>query len=458
MPNQRHFSPSTLVKKPRRFPRILLSTIVILFSASALFYFLFVSPSSGSLPSSGSACLTQPPDGETELPAAPGRAADWESDDPKRGCSQEVVDVTGHGESLFSLFYANLLEEGPSREAAIAMASVIRASIGKPFDAYSTLKPGCRYSMTLDQDGKLEKATVEVDPANVFLASVQGGKIRCWKEDVVLDYKVEVLTFKLQGTLTESLMRSGESLELASKLSNIFRFDIDFRSDPVRGDMCRVVFERRLADDRPSGYGRVLCAVYDGKKVGRKTAVLFKDQYYDDRGFELKKNFLRSPLTGVLRVTSRYGHRFHPIFKEWRKHDGVDYGAPAGTPVWSIAGGVVTFAGWKNGYGNYVCVMHDNGYESRYGHLQRFFVKKGCRVKQGERIGLVGMTGNATGPHLDFQLLAKNKHVDPLSVKMVQSPASVPGPLKTRFQELKDERMAHLEGSALAMKAAADAR
>ena len=176
-----------------------------------------------------------------------------------------------------------------------------------------------------------------------------------------------------------------------------------------------------------------------------KTAVLFNNEYYDAKGLELKKNFLRSPLS-VIRVTSRFGKRYHPVLRVWRKHNGVDYGATQGTPVWSIAGGVVTFAGWQNGYGNYVVIKHDNGYESRYGHLHRIMVARGQRVKQRQRIGSVGMTGLATGPHLDFQLLVNNRHVNPLNVKMAQSLRSVPSPLTDRFSRLAQERLLALKG------------
>jgi murein DD-endopeptidase MepM/ murein hydrolase activator NlpD len=237
---------------------------------------------------------------------------------------------------------------------------------------------------------------------------------------------------------------------LALKLLNVFRWDIDFQSESMSGDICKVLFERRYADDRPSGYGDILCAVYDGKKTGRKVAVLFNRAYYDENGVELKKNFLRSPLS-ELRVTSKYGLRFHPIKKVWRKHNGVDYGAPVGTPVWAVASGVVTFAGWQRGYGRYVCIRHDNGYESRYGHLHRYFVAKGQRVKQRQRIGLVGQSGEATGPHLDFQLLRANRHIDPQdrSVRMISTLRSVPGPLKPRFETVAQQRLLHLQGVAM---------
>lgn len=365
------------------------------------------------------------------------------------GCFHEITDVSGPDDSLFSLLYANLLNERTARDVATGLASVIRPTTKKRFDAYSPLKSGTRYSITVDQQGGFRKGTVELDPANVFHAMPEGDKIKAWKEEVVLDFKVEALHIKVHGSIAESLANAGEGVELALKLTNIFRWDIDFQSESMRGDVCKVLFERRYADDQPSGYGRILCAVYEGRKTGRKTAVLFNDEYFDEHAVELKKNFLRSPLS-VIRVTSRFGQRFHPILRQWRRHCGVDYGAPTGTPVWSIASGVVTFSGWQNGYGNYVCVQHDTGYESRYGHLSRIFVRKGQRVKQRQRIGLVGQTGRATGPHLDFQLLRAGKHLNPLNVRMVRSLRSVPSPLKPRFTSVAHERFSYLDSAASA--------
>ena len=283
-------------------------------------------------------------------------------------CSQEMVDLTGEGDTLYSLLNANLLDEVASRKIAVSLAAEIQKNIDKPFDVNTPLEPGRSYGVTLDQNGDFLKATVELGPADVFHAAVEGSEIKCWKEDVVLDYKIETVSFRLDGTLEKSLMKIGQGADLARKLFEVFRWDIDFQAECVRGDTCKILFERRYADDRPSGYGRILAALYDGKKTGKKVAVLFNNQYYDSKATELKKNFLRSPLSGVIRITSRYGMRFHPIYRRWRHHDGTDYGAAKGTPAFSIAKGVVTFAGWQGNYGNLVCIKHDNGYESKYGH------------------------------------------------------------------------------------------
>ena len=363
--------------------------------------------------------------------------------DARSEASVEITDVTGQGDTLDSLLSSNLVRSSSVAKVAAGLASQIKPHRNEPFDKHTPLKPGTRFNIHLDRNGNLLKATLELDPSHVFHAVCQDGKVRAWQEDVVLDFKPEPICFTVQNNLIESVLKAGEGMELALKLTNVFRWDIDFQSESVKGDVCKILFERRYADDRPSGYGRILCAVYEGKKTTKKTAVLFNGTYYDHMGSGLKKNFLRSPLN-VLRVTSRYGRRFHPILRVWRKHNGVDYGAPTGTPVWSVAGGTVTFAGWKKGYGRYVCIRHENGYESRYGHLSRILVRKGQRIKQRQRIGLVGQTGLATGPHLDFQLLAKGKHLDPLKVKMVKLIRRVPAPLKGRFASVARQRLARL--------------
>ena len=376
--------------------------------------------------------------------------------DPRRTPAQtegsvEIVDVTGEDDTVYSLLVSNLAEDAPVADICESVSSVVQANLDTPFDGDTLIKPGSKYSIILDRDNNLLKATLELDPALVFHVARQGDRFQSWKEDVVLDFKPETICLTVQNDMIESVLKAGEGLALASELKNrVFKWDIDFQSEAASGDVCKILFERKYADDRPSGYGRILCAVYQGKKTGKKTAVLFNDTYYDEKGVELKKPLLRSPLRmKTLRVTSRYGMRPHPIYKVWRKHNGVDYGAPAGTPVCAVAGGVVTFCGWQNGYGNYVCIRHDNGYESRYGHLQRYFVQKGARIKQDKTIGLVGQTGDATGPHLDFQLLANGKHVEPHKrVNKGLALREVPSPLKVRFTSVAAQRFSHLGSTA----------
>jgi len=351
--------------------------------------------------------------------------------------SQEIWDFSVKDDTFLSLLKENLADESEAPEVAKSMETVIQKELNIPFDGSTELNEETRYNVTVDQNGRFLKATLELAPDKVFHCVRSDEGFRSWKEEVVLDYKVESITFKMAGTLQESVLRAGEGKQLASELTKVFWYDIDFQYESVRGDVCQVLFERRYADDRPSDYGHILYAVYKGKKTGTKTAVRFNGKYYDENGFELKKNFMRSPLK-TLNVTSRYGLRFHPIRRVRRHHAGVDYGAPQGTPVWAVSRGIVTFAGWQNGYGNFVCVKHDDGHESRYGHLSRILVRKGQWVAQGKTIGNVGMTGDATGPHLHFELIAGNRHIDPQGTVRT-SLRKVPRLLADRFSEVRQE-------------------
>lgn len=369
------------------------------------------------------------------------------------GCSQEIIDLTGQGDNLYSLLTMHLPDVASAKRVAESLASVIRVEIGDTrFSEYTILKPSRRYSITLDAENNFLKATLELDPADVFHAVQEGNTIRSWKERVVLDYKVETITIPVTGTLSKSVLNAGESMELVAKLTSVFQWDIDFQSESVRGDMCKVLVERRYADDRRSGYGDILCAIYNGRRTGRKVAILFKnkdsaDKYYSETGVSLRKPLLRTPLR-IMKKTSNYGVRTHPIDGRRHMHMGVDYGAPMGTPIWSIATGVVTYAGWKNGYGNFVCVKHGNGYESRYGHLSKIRVRQGQRVKQRQCLGLVGRTGYATGPHLHFELLSNNRHMNPLAVMVPKNleARTVAADLKPRFKEVVQQRLLSLGG------------
>src|SRR5208282_2191373 len=170
-----------------------------------------------------------------------------------------------------------------------------------------------------------------------------------------------------------------------------------------------VVEKKKLLNGELASYGRILAAEYDNHgRVYR--AVLFHDPagntaYYAPDGKSMKKAFLHSPLKFAAPITSHFSQaRFHPILKEYRPHLGIDYGAPTGTPVQTIGDGRVIFAGLKGGSGNLIEIQHSNGYTTYYMHLSRILVHNGERVAQGERIGLVGMTGLATGPHLDIRV------------------------------------------------------
>ncbi|MFZ9429648.1 MAG: peptidoglycan DD-metalloendopeptidase family protein [Burkholderiaceae bacterium] len=234
------------------------------------------------------------------------------------------------------------------------------------------------------------------------------------------------------GTITTSLFAATDEAQMpdaiASQMAEIFSGDIDFHRELRRGDSFSVVYESLTADGEPINWnqaaGRVLAAEFVNN--GRiHQAVWFKDQqrgtYYDFNGKSKRRAFLASPME-FSRVTSGFAMRFHPIHQRMMAHTGVDYGAPVGTPARTVGDGTVEFAGWQGGYGNTVIVRHGSGTTTLYAHLSRIDVRRGERVQQGQRIGAVGATGTATGPHLHFEFRVGGRHVDPLKAARNAAP------------------------------------
>ncbi len=260
------------------------------------------------------------------------------------------------------------------------------------------------------------------------------------------------------GTIRNSLFAATDEARIpdpvAIQLAEIFSTDIDFHRELRRGDTFRVIYEALTADGEPISWnqasGRVLAAAFtnNGKTYD---AVWFKGAdgkggYFDLDGQSKRRAFLAAPLA-FSRVTSGFAMRFHPILGIWKKHNGVDYGAPTGTPVRTVGDGVVEFAGKQNGYGNVIYIKHRNDRETVYAHLSRIDVKMGQRVEQGERIGAVGMTGWATGPHLHFEFRVHGHQDNPLMIAKSSEPLTLGEQDKVRFMGVAQSAKAELDAA-----------
>ena len=257
------------------------------------------------------------------------------------------------------------------------------------------------------------------------------------------------------GTVRSSLFgatdEAGIPDAVATQLAEIFANDIDFRRELKRGATFSVVYESLTADGEPISWGpasgRVLAAEFVNK--GQTfSAMWFKDgdakgAYFGLDGQSKQRSFLASPLE-FSRVTSGFAMRMHPILNTWKQHNGVDYGAPAGTPVRAVGDGVVDFAGWQNGYGNVIHIQHANERTTVYAHLSRVDVAKGQRIEQGTIIGTVGQTGWATGPHLHFEVKFDGQQQDPLQVALASDAAVITAAARARFGQLAQSVRAQL--------------
>lgn len=228
----------------------------------------------------------------------------------------------------------------------------------------------------------------------------------------------------LDGSLSEQLAGMKVDPSVATRISNIYAWSIDFFK-LQKGDKFALTFTERFIND----------SIYDGVQDIHAAAFEYKGkmvyafpyaqdeksnkvQYFDEEGKQLKAMFLKAPLK-FSRISSRFQpKRFHPVQKVWKAHKGTDYAAPHGTPIMTTAAGVVEQTGYTAGNGNFVKVKHNGTFTTQYLHMSKILVKKGQRVAQGDIIGKVGSTGLATGPHVCYRFWKNGVQIDPLTFKM----------------------------------------
>ena len=317
-------------------------------------------------------------------------------------------------------------------------------------------KPGDSYRLVLTPDGSVESFRYERSVAEHYELVREGDRF------VASEHRPELLRkrVRIAGLVITSLYAAieqlGESRELAEDFAEIFAWDIDFSRGARRGDEFSILYDRLYTRDaagretyvRP---GQILAARYTSAADDHR-AVYFepvegRGAYYRPDGEPMERQFLKAPLD-YKRISSNYTHsRLHPILGIRRPHQGIDYAAPYGTPVWSVANGEVIYRGYQGGFGNLVKVRHVNGYVSYYAHLSRFpsDVRVGQRVHQKQVIGYVGSTGLSTGAHLCFRLAKEGEYVNPAKLHHATGGDPIPRQARQRFESQSGELLTALD-------------
>ena len=244
----------------------------------------------------------------------------------------------------------------------------------------------------------------------------------------------------ITSSLWNAISDSEVDINLALKLSDIYAWSIDFFG-LQKMDSFIVYYSELYIDNEPIGIDSIYSAIFYHANHPYYAIYFEKENikgYWDLEGNSLRKAFLKAPLS-FSRISSHFTYaRKHPIYKTVRPHTGVDYAAPAGTPVMSIGDGVVIAKGYKGGGGNTIKIRHNSVYTTAYLHLSKFAsnIKEGTHVSQGQVIGYVGSTGSSTGPHLDFRVWKNGEPINPL--KLESPPVEpIPDNLKTEFDSIK---------------------
>ncbi|MFM7284107.1 MAG: M23 family metallopeptidase [Betaproteobacteria bacterium] len=234
------------------------------------------------------------------------------------------------------------------------------------------------------------------------------------------EMRIEHRSVQVGRSFYGAMDEAGVPEAITEQVVTLFESDLDFRRQVSSGDIVRVIYENQLVGGRDIGAFKLLAVRFE---AGQKTyeALYFehpetrKGNYYDAQGRSVKRGFLAEPLRYTRMSSGFTTYRLHPLFGDPRAHRGVDYAAPYGTPVRSVADGVVVSKGWSTGYGNTVEIKHNERYSTLYAHLSDYAPKmvRGKNVNMGEVIGFVGTTGWATGPHLHYEFRVNGRHVDP---------------------------------------------
>jgi murein DD-endopeptidase MepM/ murein hydrolase activator NlpD len=248
---------------------------------------------------------------------------------------------------------------------------------------------------------------------------------------------------RLYQSIYETALRNKVPQNVIEDMVRIYSYDVDFQRKVQPGDSFDVFY---AGEDEGTTSSEKTEVLYAALTVGGETKKYYRFQtpddsvvdYYDETGKSAKKFLVRKPVNNAI-MRSGFGGRRHPILGYVKMHTGVDWAAPYGTPIFASGNGVVEKVGWEGGYGKYVRLKHNNGYETAYGHMSAFAkgMESGKRVRQGQVIGFIGSTGMSTGAHVHYEILVNGRFVDPMRVKLPRG-RSLDGPMMAGFEKERD--------------------
>jgi murein DD-endopeptidase MepM/ murein hydrolase activator NlpD len=248
---------------------------------------------------------------------------------------------------------------------------------------------------------------------------------------------------RLYQSIYETALRNKVPASVIEDMVKIYSYDVDFQRKVQPGDSFDVFY---AGEDEGATVTEKTEVLFASLTVGGETKKYYRFQtpddsvvdFYDETGKSAKKFLVRKPVNNAI-MRSGFGGRRHPILGFVKMHTGVDWATPYGTPIFASGNGVVEKVGWEGGYGKYVRLKHNNGYETAYGHMSAFAkgMEPGKRVRQGQVIGFVGSTGMSTGAHVHYEILVNGRFVDPMRVKLPRG-RSLEGPILASFEKERD--------------------
>lgn len=356
-----------------------------------------------------------PPVPEDEAPIAGPVLADAPDPSEPDATSQERVLVVTRGDTL-----AGLLDDA-GVDRAEAHAAI--ASLARHFQP-SSLRPGDEIAIRLSTGDTPTLAELELEPEPGRTIRTIRQPDGSWEDEQEVAARTRFLvraSGTVDGGLFPAMARAGLPAGMALSLIRVLAHQVDFQRDLKPGDRFAILFDRfRDNDGDLLGHGQIIKATLT---LSGRTLEIWRHkdrdgstEWYDQQGRSLRRSFLRTPLDGA-RISSGFGLRSHPVLGFNRMHQGIDFAAPSGTPIYAAADGTIVSAKREGGYGLMVRIRHNSGVETRYAHMSRFArnIAPGRHVRQGTVVGAVGSTGLSTGPHLHYEVAMNGRAVNPAS-------------------------------------------
>ena len=362
----------------------------------------------------------------------------------------ERIHVVKKGDSVSSI----LRDQGATPEEAKAIASTLGARgrdgglkegqklkiLMAPAGPGQRLQP---YRVIVANEATVEAVAALSDIGKYVAVDVSSMNTTAEVADNSDDDDDDGTGVRLYQSIYETAMRNKVPATVIEDMVRIYSYDVDFQRKVQPGDSFDVFF---AGEDEGATITEKTEVLFAALTVGGETKKYYRFQtpddsvvdYYDETGKSAKKFLVRKPVNNAI-MRSGFGGRRHPILGFTKMHTGVDWATPYGTPIFASGNGVVETAGWEGGYGKYVKLKHNNGYETAYGHMSAFAkgMEPGKRVRQGQVIGFVGSTGLSTGAHVHYEILVNGRFVDPMRVKLPRG-RSLEGTLLAGFEKERD--------------------
>jgi len=366
--------------------------------------------------------------------------------------SSERVHMVKKGDTVTSI----LRDQGATPEEAKSIAATLGArgrdgglKEGQKLRilmAPAGFGPGQRlqpYRVIVANDSAVEAVAALSDLGKYVAVDVQSMNTVAETADNSEDDEDDGSGVRLYQSIYETALRNKVPASVIEDMVRIYSYDVDFQRKVQPGDSFDVFF---AGEDEGATITEKTEVLFASLTVGGETKKYYRFQtpddsvvdFYDETGKSAKKFLVRKPVNNAI-MRSGFGSRRHPILGYVKMHTGVDWATPYGTPIFASGNGVVEKAGWEGGYGKYVRLKHNNGYETAYAHMSAFAkgMEPGKRVRQGQVIGFVGSTGQSTGAHVHYEILVNGRFVDPMRIKLPRG-RSLDGPLMASFEKERD--------------------